>query len=85
MVNFKESLVENIKRETRNDYVMNALSEIIHTGWPEKLQDLPTNLRDFWSYRDELAIYDGIIHKGQRVVIPHKLRQGILENLTQIR
>ena len=42
---------------------------------------MPTDLCQFWSYRDELAVADGIIFKGQQVLIPRLLRLDILAQL----
>ena len=57
------------------------LLSVIHVGWPDKVQDLPTDLRQYWSIRDELVIKSGIICKGQRVLIPTKLRSDMLNQL----
>ena len=46
-----------------------------------KSRDLPANLRDFWSYIDELSVENGIILKGERVYIPREHRHRILQNL----
>ena len=46
-------------------YLVNVtLSDLIHTGWPEKIRDIPKEVREFWSYRAELSIQNGIILKG---------------------
>ena len=42
---------------------------------------MPTVLHRFWSYRDELAVEDGIIFKGRQVLIPRLLRPDILAQL----
>ncbi|KAK3737378.1 hypothetical protein QZH41_011513, partial [Actinostola sp. cb2023] len=44
-------------------------------GWPLERKDLPTQITQFFSIRDELVVQDGVIFKGQRVVIPHVLRK----------
>ena len=38
-------------------------------------------LKQYWSYRDELSIIKGIIFKGNRAVIPKKLRPEMLKQL----
>ena len=38
-------------------------------------------LKQYWSYRDELSIINGIIFKSDRVVIPKKLRSEMLKKL----
>ena len=62
---------------------MNALMETIIQGWPDSIKDLPTDVRVFWSFRDELAVEDGIIFKGKQVLIPESLRADIFAQLHQ--
>ena len=42
---------------------------------------LPTCIRQYWSYRDELSVENWIIPKGTRVFIPEPLHNGILKDL----
>ncbi|XP_064630897.1 uncharacterized protein K02A2.6-like [Lineus longissimus] len=72
---------QQLRDLTSSDPVLQQLSEYIWRGWPAKQHDLPAPLRQFWSYRDELAIEDGILFKGKQVVIPETLRKNILEQL----
>ena len=62
---------------------MTALMETIIQGWPDSIKDLPTDVRVFWSFRDELAVEDGVIFKGKQVLIPESLRADILVQLHQ--
>ena len=38
-------------------------------------------LKPYWSYRDELAVIDGIILKGRCIIIPKSLRLQVLDQL----
>ena len=60
---------------------MKTLSEIIHSGWPVNIKDLPLDVRIYWSFRDELLMQNGIILKGNQVIIPDQLCHNILEQL----
>ena len=55
--------------ETERDETL----EIIINDWPEKCDTLPEQLTPFFSYREELVVQEGLA-KGNRVVIPQKLR-----------
>ena len=44
-------------------------------GWPDNIKALPMDVRPYWSFRDELAIEDGIIFTGQEVIVPEAVRQ----------
>ena len=39
------------------------------------------NLQDFWNYRDELSVLDGLVLKGSCIVIPESCRDEILDQL----
>ena len=62
---------------------MNELKEIIHEGWPNNIKDLPTVLRQYWSFRDELAVESGVIFKGRQILIPKSLQADILPTAPQ--
>lgn len=61
LMNFPMSKQTQIREHTSRNPVLNGLIQIILTGWPERMQELPTDLRDFWGSRDELAVQQGII------------------------
>ena len=84
MVSFlpiRDERLEEIKNETENDENLQALKKVIITGWPEERKDLPEQLVPFFSYRDELAVQDGLLFKSNRVVIPRKLRADMLQKI----
>ena len=45
------------------------------------MQDIPEHLHPYWCFRDELTILDGLIIKGNRVVIPTSMRPATLNRL----
>ena len=51
-----ESL-EEMKRSTHNDEILQQLKTVIQTGWPEDKHLLPVVLAPYFSYRDELSVY----------------------------
>lgn len=80
-VQFSTQKLQQLRDETNGDAEMEALKSIIITGWPETRRQLPSLLRPYWSFRDEMSVEDGIILKGDRIVIPLKARPGILAKL----
>ena len=38
-------------------------------------------LREYWSFRDELSILDGLVLKGMRIVIPKSCQDELLSKL----
>jgi hypothetical protein len=72
-----------LKEETAKDITMQTLIEVILHGWPDKKADVPENVRTYWDYREELAVYDGIVFKNDRVVIPQGMRSAMLKIIHQ--
>ena len=81
LVNFSPAKQQQLRDETRRCPILNALAEVVYQGWPDKMTDLPTDLRSFWSFRDELGIEDGVLFKGKQVMIPERMRGTILSQL----
>ena len=70
-----------LRDETRQDAELMELQTIIHDGWPEKRKEVPAEIRKYCAFRDEMAVADGLVTKGDCVIIPKTLRRDILEKL----
>lgn len=80
MVSFlpvRPSSLEKIQKATADDEVMTLLTEMIMRGWPDTKADLPNQLIPYFASRDEYSVQNGLIFKGERVVIPCELRKEI--------
>ena len=81
LMSFGQSKREELQKETASDPVLRALWQLVTSGWPESIQEVPTALRTFWPYRDELGVAHGVLFKGRQVVIPSTLQDDILNQL----
>ena len=52
---------------TDKDAKLQALKNVISTGWPVKRSKLPQNLYTYWDYRDELTVESGVLMKNSKV------------------
>ena len=66
------------------DEHLQCLKNIIITGWPSTKDKLHSDLRPYWSYRDDLAVIDGVVMKGRCIIIPAVLKQQVLDQLNLI-
>jgi len=73
--------VKEIAAETARDPDMRELAAIIQTGWPKMSQHLQNNIKPYFTHRHELTTHNGLIFKGQRIVVPPKLRADIIRRL----
>ena len=63
------------------DQDLNKLKDIIFNGWPVYRKQCLQELWDYWPFRCDLVSEDGLILKGDRIIIPEILRSQILEAL----
>lgn len=68
---------------TSEDITLSHLKDVIYRGWPEYMKDCPNDLKEYWNFREDLSVESGLVLKGHRLVIPEKLRPGMLELIHQ--
>ena len=72
---FRSKACTTQRESTKNDEeIQNLIAQIID-GWPSEKQQLAGDMKPYWDFRDELAVYDGIVFKGERIVIPKSLQK----------
>ena len=78
-----ESKLEEIKRATAEDQSMRTLSETIKYGWPETKGETPVSIHAYLDVRDELSELNGVVLRGERIVIPSSMKKEMLERIHQ--
>ena len=72
---------DEVLRHTSKDEVLQLLKEVILTGWPADKESVPAVLNPYYSYRGELSVYDGLIFRGEHLVIPQALCYQTMQQL----
>ena len=70
-----------LQKASSQDNHLQILKYFIITGWPDSKDKITTELKPYWSYRDELVVIDGMILKGRCIIIPNSFRQRVLDQL----
>ena len=73
--------IAEIQQASSLDNHLQQLKGIIISGWPDSRDKLCKDLQLCWSYRDELAVMDGVILKGKCIIIPSSLKEQVLSQL----
>ena len=73
----RQERIDKLKEATMGDEVLTTLAEVILCGWPEERNKIPPAAMAYFHSRDEFAVQDGLIFKGQRIVIPLSMRPEI--------
>ena len=76
-----KNCLEDIVQKTKTDPVLQELDNVIHSGWPEKKDEVTLPLRPYFHCRDELSSQEGLIYRGERVVIPTALRKEMMKRI----
>ena len=62
LLNFTPDRLTTIRKETSEDYELQLLMQMIIDGWPDDIKQCPPEIRHFFSYRESLAIKNGVIY-----------------------
>ena len=73
--------ISQIQQASSQDKHLQCLKNIVITGWPNTKDELHSDLRPCWSYRDDLAVIDGVVMKVRHIIIPAVLKQQMLDQL----
>ena len=66
-----------IREATEADTTLRQLKTIIRQEWPGSKEEVSENVRDYFSFREELSIQNGLVFKGERLVIPASMRDNM--------
>ena len=70
-----------VRAAVQGDAEYAVLQDVIQAGFPEHRHDLEPRLRAYWPCRNMLAVDDGLIVYGPRLLIPQSMRRETLERL----
>lgn len=60
---------------------MKLLKSVIQSGWPECRDDLPRAVQCYFPFRDEFVVQNGLIFKGEKVIVPEGVRRDIINRI----
>ena len=64
-----------MKEETTKDKTLIKIIDLVHSGvWSGD-----TDIKPFESFRDDLSVYEGILLRGSRIVVPTSLQKRVLK------
>ena len=63
-----------IQQDAEADESLQVLKAVIHKGWPKHKSNVPIIISPYFTIRDKMSILDGLIFKGERVVVKRASR-----------
>ena len=80
-LNISDSRLEEIVEATKKDESLQTLIKTIKEGWSQKYKDVDDNIKAYFDVKDSLSVYEGLVFKGERIVIPLSMRSLVKERL----
>ena len=77
------SKLDQIKEAQNKDDTCRRLSGLIKRGWPDHRRQVHELLLPYCPERSDLHVAEGVIMKGERLLIPDHMRQDVLQKLHQ--
>ena len=66
------------------DDVYQLLRQQIQRGWPERAADVPIELREYYTFADELTNSGNFVYKGSCIVVPFGAREELSIGYTAV-
>ena len=73
--------LDKIRIHSKTDSTLSLVMRYILDGWPGNANECAEPAQPYFTYREELTIVDGLLVKGNRIVIPTDMRHDCLETL----
>ena len=70
-----------LKQATASDETLQMIQALIAKGWPGYKSDTPISTRQYWPIQDELHVVEGLVFRGEKLVIPASMRSEMLIKL----
>ena len=75
-----EKRLQEIKAHQQEDEVCKQLMSFVINGWPHKSQ-LKGPVKKYYSVSSELSVIDGLLLRGNRIVVPSALQSDMLKRI----
>lgn len=75
--------LKKMKEVSSDDSLYQQLIKNITGGWPNRRDRCPHEIQNYWTFQEELAVKDGLIYRGARLVVPINMVREVCEALHQ--
>ncbi|XP_062537952.1 uncharacterized protein K02A2.6-like [Armigeres subalbatus] len=79
-LNVSDARLAELAEYTNGDSSLQAITHYIQHGWPSTVDQVPDGAKIYFAYRHELATQDGLIFRGDRILVPHALRRKLVDS-----
>ena len=76
-----DNLLGKLKEETKKDNILQDLYKVIQNGWPINKYKLKRTVQPYFRYCQEFTVYNKLILKDDRILVPLSMRKLIKKHL----
>lgn len=62
-----------------SDASLQQLMKLAEEGWPNKKNKVLNQCLPFWNFHDQISFSDGVLFKGEKIIIPRSMQAEILK------
>ena len=77
-----DARLTQLQQETASDPILQQLKKFTLNGWPQR-HEIPHTVKLYYNLRGEIVYNEGLLLKGQRIIIPSSLRNTMKEIIHQ--
>ena len=77
----ESSTLKRFKDSSSADETSRVVMEYVLKGWPSEKEQVDELAREYWNFREELSVEDGMLFKSDRIVVPRPLRAEVLDEI----
>ena len=71
----------DLQEKTEHDESLQTLKHVIRVCWPDTKEEVPPEIRNYFHLNEELTMQDGILFKGNHVIVRAALRLYMLKKV----
>lgn len=79
MTPLTDKAYNDFQNSTKKDIELSQLKDTILKGWPQNINQVPTQIKKYFPIRDELTFCEGLILRGDKVVVPKEEIQRVIQ------
>ena len=76
-----EGRLAQIRVAQEADSICKRLMDLVQNGWPPNRRALTPDLQQYWQYHQDLLMADGLLMKGERLVIPNSMQEEMMNKV----
>ena len=70
-----------IQVATEQDECLQEVKQLVTRGWPQSKTQIPRTVAPYFPWRDEIGVQNGVLFRGERIIVPGAIRQKIMTAL----